>query len=119
METTASHPFRTYRGWKPLAELKVGDHIAVPRRLNVFGNKPARETAEVKLLAYLIGDGGLSDTCPEFTNANPRLRDEFTEAVREFGGLKHAHGRCQRYPHANGSCRQRTDALGRAAHGIR
>ena len=87
VETTASHPFRTYRGWQPLAELKVGDHIAVPRRLDVFGNAPARE-CEVKLLAYLIGDGGLTDTCPEFTNANPRLRDEFTEAVREFGGLK-------------------------------
>ena len=87
VETTASHPFRTYKGWKPLAELKVGEHIAVPRRLNVFGTKPARECA-VKLLAYLIGDGGLTDTCPEFTNTNPLLRDEFAEAVCDFGGLK-------------------------------
>jgi len=87
VETTASHPFRAYRKWVPLRELKVGDHIAVPRRLNVFGHKPMRE-CEVKLLAYLIGDGGFTDTCPEFTNANPRLRDEFAEAVRDFGGLK-------------------------------
>jgi replicative DNA helicase len=87
VETTASHPFRTYQGWKPLAQLKVGDQIAVPRRLAVFGDTPARE-CEVKLLAYLIGDGGLTDTCPEFTNTNPRLRTEFVAAVREFGGLK-------------------------------
>ena len=67
--------------------MKAGDHIAVPRRLVVFGNVPAR-VCEIKLLAYLIGDGGLTDICPEFTNANPRMRDEFAEAVRDFGGLK-------------------------------
>jgi replicative DNA helicase len=86
VETTASHPFRTYRGWRPLAELKPGDRIAVPRRLSMFGDRPIRE-CEVKLLAYLIGDGGLTDTTPEFTNSNPRLREEFAAAVAEFGGL--------------------------------
>ncbi|HET6572033.1 MAG TPA: DnaB-like helicase N-terminal domain-containing protein, partial [Fimbriiglobus sp.] len=86
IETTASHPFRTLGGWRPLAELRPGDRIAVPRRLPVFGKVPMRD-CEVKLLAYLIGDGGLTDTTPEFTNANPRLRAEFTAAVREFGGV--------------------------------
>jgi replicative DNA helicase len=86
VETTLSHPFRTYGGWRPLADLKPGDRIAVPRRMPVFGTDSARD-CEVKLLAYLIGDGGLSDTCPEFTNANPRLRAEFAKAVEAFGGL--------------------------------
>src|SRR5262245_1304065 len=31
VEATASHPFLTLSGWKPLAELRPGDHIAVPR----------------------------------------------------------------------------------------
>lgn len=86
IETTASHPFRTLAGWQPLAELLVGDHVAVPRTLPVFGTEPMRE-CEVKLLGYLIGDGGLTDTCPEFTNSNPRLRADFAEAVRAFGGV--------------------------------
>ena len=66
------------------ADLKPGDRIAVPRRIPVFGDRLMRD-CEVKLLGYLIGDGGLTDTTPEFTNSNPRLRDEFTAAVREFG----------------------------------
>lgn len=86
IETTGAHPFRTLRGWQPLAELSPGDHIAVPRGLPAFGTEPMRE-CEVKLLGYLIGDGGLTDTCPEFTNSNPRLRADFSEAVRQFGGV--------------------------------
>jgi replicative DNA helicase len=42
---------------------------------------------EVTLLGYLIGDGGLTGTNPRFTNGDPRLRADFAEAVRRFGGL--------------------------------
>ncbi|MEO1133650.1 MAG: DnaB-like helicase N-terminal domain-containing protein, partial [Cyanobacteria bacterium J06639_1] len=34
---TASHPLRTLRGWTPLKDLQVGDAIAVPRSLTIFG----------------------------------------------------------------------------------
>jgi replicative DNA helicase len=84
--STASHPYRTLEGWRPLADLRPGERIAVPRRIDVFGRETLRN-CEVKLLAYLIGDGGLTDTCPEFTNSNPRLRQEFTAAVAEFGAV--------------------------------
>jgi len=86
IETTASHPFRAFDGWTPLAGLKAGDWVAVPRRLPVFGSEPMRE-CEVKILGYLIGDGGLTDTTPEFTNPDPRVRADFEAAVREFGGV--------------------------------
>ena len=92
VESTLSHPFRTLSGWQPLAELKPGDRIAVPRHLPVFGRGMMRE-CEIKILAYLIGDGCLTDITPEFTNGNPRLREEFTAAVKEFGGLKCARNR--------------------------
>ncbi|MBX7218860.1 MAG: replicative DNA helicase [Blastocatellia bacterium] len=39
IETTATHPFLTMKGWKPLLELATGDQIAVPRLLPVFGNE--------------------------------------------------------------------------------
>jgi replicative DNA helicase len=86
VETTITHPFLTIDGWKRLGEIAVGDGIGVPRRLPVFGDAPMRE-CEVKLLAYLLGDGCLVDTCPEFTNTNERLRDEFREAAACFGGI--------------------------------
>jgi replicative DNA helicase len=38
VETTLTHPFLTQQGWQPLSQLKVGDKIAVPRMINIFGN---------------------------------------------------------------------------------
>jgi replicative DNA helicase len=86
IETTLTHPFLTIEGWRPLHELKVGDSVAVPRRLPVFGTEILRE-CEVKLLAYLIGDGGLTGNTARFTNSNPRIAADFSEAVEAFGGL--------------------------------
>ncbi len=85
VETTWTHPFLTLDGWKPLGQLVPGDHVAVPRRLPVFGTSPMRE-CEIKLLAYLIGDGGLTGSSPRFTTTNPAIERDFTQAVREFGG---------------------------------
>jgi replicative DNA helicase len=63
VETTITHPYLTLAGWKRLEEIKPGDKIAVPRRINVFGTKTLRE-CEVKLLADLIGYGSLNKTIP-------------------------------------------------------
>ena len=86
VETTAPHPFRTLDGWKPLLELQAGDYVAVPRRLPVFGTVSMRE-CEVKLLAYLIGDGGLTGATPRFTNSSPAIVADFERALAEFGGM--------------------------------
>ena len=87
IETTLSHPFLTFGGWRPLSEVRVGDRVAVPRIIDVFGQETLRE-CEVKLLGYFIGDGGLTHTTPKFTNGNLRLQDDFTEAVAAFGGVR-------------------------------
>jgi replicative DNA helicase len=84
VEATAAHPFLTADGWRPVADLLPGERIAVPRRLDVFGAEKLRE-CEVKLLAYLVGDGRLTGMAAEFVNGNPLLRAEFAEAVTEFG----------------------------------
>ena len=84
--TTLSHPFLTIDGWRPLGEINPGERIAVPRRIDVFGERSLGE-ARVKLLAYLLGDGTLTGACPRFTNGNERLRADFREAARQFGGL--------------------------------
>jgi replicative DNA helicase len=39
VETTLTHPFLTIDGWRPLSELQVGDRVAVPRVLPVFGSQ--------------------------------------------------------------------------------
>ena len=87
IKTTITHPFLTINGWRKLEELTVGSKIAVPRIINIFGVEEMRE-CEVKLLAYLLGDGCLTKTCPEFTVGKPALQFDFEAAVREFGDVE-------------------------------
>jgi replicative DNA helicase len=87
VETTITHPYLTVNGWRKLSELKVGDKIAVPRKLDVFGTERMRDS-EIKILAYLIGDGCLTHISPQFTNKNPLLQEDFSQAVTNFVGMK-------------------------------
>ncbi|MEG4486445.1 replicative DNA helicase [Microcoleus sp. D2_18a_B4] len=87
IETTITHPFLTIKGWRQLREIQVGDKIAVPRKMNLFGKETIRN-CEVKLLAYLIGDGCLTRSAPKFTNGNTAILQDFAEAATSFGGLK-------------------------------
>ncbi|MBK5939947.1 replicative DNA helicase [Halochromatium roseum] len=87
VETTATHPFLTMQGWQALSKLAVGDCIAVPRRLPVFGSKPMRD-CEVKLLGCLIGDGCLRGATPTFINDSPQLQTDFIDAANAFGGVR-------------------------------
>ena len=86
IKTTITHPFLTVGGWRKLGELSVGDHVAVPRRMPVFGRAPLG-THRMKLLAYMLGDGNMTGGVPRFTNANPAVREDFTQAADEFGSL--------------------------------
>jgi replicative DNA helicase len=84
--TTASHPFLTIGGWQPLMALQPGQRVAVPRTLPYFGTGEI-PPAQAKLLGYLLADGCLTKTCPEFTNEDPRLRADFIEAASVFAGV--------------------------------
>jgi len=78
VECTASHPFLTVEGWLPVAALRAGEWIAVPRRVGVFGNRPMRE-CDVTLLAYMAG--GVSPTSA-FARAHPIAADDLSRAIR-------------------------------------
>ena len=88
VDTTLTHPFLTLDGWKKLEDLKPGDAIAVPRTMPVFDGTEELIDDRARILAYLLGDGCLTDSTPEFTNSDPRLRDEFIECVHSFGGVQ-------------------------------
>jgi replicative DNA helicase len=87
IETTLSHPYLTIAGWRPLAELQVGEKIAVPRCLPVFGTETL-PAPQIKVLAYLIGDGCLTQAAPQFTNENPILQVDFMQAALQFPAVK-------------------------------
>jgi len=87
IQVTAAHPFLTLGGWQRLADLRTNTHIGVPRALPFFGNRPLADSL-VKLVAYLLTDGGLTSSVPKFTNEDERIRDDFAAAVRHFAGMR-------------------------------
>lgn len=53
--TTLTHPFLTIKGWRSLGVLEVGEKIAVPRQLKVFGDRMIAET-KVEAIAKSISE---------------------------------------------------------------
>ena len=86
IEATASHPFLTRQGWKPLEELRVSDRLAVVAEYpNLFGHGDTDDEL-VKILAYLMADGSLAnDSSPVFTKVDPEVRMDFEAAVEAKG----------------------------------
>ncbi|MDT0190642.1 replicative DNA helicase [Rothia terrae] len=57
LRATANHPLFTFRGWKGLGELEVGERIGVPRHVNGPVQRVEWTDEQVILLAHMLGDG--------------------------------------------------------------
>ncbi|HEY7541080.1 MAG TPA: DNA polymerase III subunit alpha, partial [Methylomirabilota bacterium] len=81
---TAEHPLLTMSGWRALASLRIGDHVAAARALSAPGRKRwARH--ELIVLADLIAEGNLCHPSTfYFYTTDPQHRDEFVDAVQCF-----------------------------------
>lgn len=83
VESTLTHPFLMIQGWRPLAELKPGDKIAIPRQLNCFGTENLPEY-QVKILGYLLGNGGLNNKNIVLTHNNYQWLEQFGLSAQEL-----------------------------------
>ncbi len=77
IEVTGHHPFLTVNGWTPLHDLATGDCIGVPRIVPAVGGVRSLTHEHVRLMAYLIAEGGLSADTPMFTTADPDMLADF------------------------------------------
>lgn len=92
---TADHQFLVHRegtlAWVRLDELRAGDRIATPARIDVFGDL-ALGGDLVDLLALHVADGSFSARkrpsggALQYTKLDPALRDLFRTTVAAFGG---------------------------------
>jgi replicative DNA helicase len=80
IRATANHKFRALDGWTRLDGLRVGDRIAVPRRVPAAG-ADSMSGAEIALLAHLIGDGC---TLPRHTIQYTTRELEIAERVVDY-----------------------------------
>jgi replicative DNA helicase len=114
VEVTGHHPFLSESGWQPLHDLVIGDRIAVPARLPVFGSGgPGPD--EVRRLAERALADGRFPACAwrwdrerlaaflgrvmaermDFTTASRALAADVQHALLRFGvvvGLSHLEG---------------------------
>jgi DNA-directed DNA polymerase III PolC len=81
IRATATHPFYTLLTWKTLGQLKVGDYIGLSRSLPVEHTSSILD-AQIKLVAYLIGDGHLSETEPVRCLSRHRVKN-FAVALKD------------------------------------
>ena len=63
IKATKEHLFYTLLGWKPLKNFRLGDRIGLAKNLPITNNSNI-SNAQIKLVAYLIGDGHLSTKSP-------------------------------------------------------
>ncbi|BAU47352.1 DNA polymerase [Sulfurifustis variabilis] len=81
---SAEHPFLTAGGWRPLSELREGDHVAAARGLPSLGRRRWPRHRLV-VLAGLIAEGNLCHPSTfYFYTTDPRYREEFVRAVERF-----------------------------------
>ncbi len=81
IKVTGHHPFFTVDGWVPLHDIKVGEKIAVPRSVPVFGKNANLSVEQIRLLAYFVAEGSLTSASPRFTNGDPLLTIDFSVCV--------------------------------------
>lgn len=81
IRTTYSHPYLTPDGWTPVADLKVGDEIAIPQHIPLFGS--------VTVPSHVSGFVGLYLAKGTGTNSSPQIttssyRSAIEKWAREF-----------------------------------
>src|SRR5216117_2613006 len=81
---TAEHPLLTMDGWRPLAALRVDDHIAAVRAIPLLGHE-RWPRHELIVLAGLIAEGNLCHPSTfYFYTTDPWYCEEFVRAVERF-----------------------------------
>jgi replicative DNA helicase len=86
VRATENHPFLTYAGWEPLASLRTGDRIAVPRHVPSPRRLAEWTNPQVILLAHLIGDGSFVRRQPlRYASIDEANLEAVTKAALTFG----------------------------------
>ncbi len=97
IEATASHPFLTRSGWRPLSELRECDRVAVIAEYPRLFGCTRTDSDQLTILAYLIADGSLGgNKSPIFTKCDPEVRLDFESSVERTGD------ECIEYENTNG-----------------
>ncbi len=86
VKASANHPFLTLDGWRQLADLAVGDRLAIPRTVPEPSDSTAWPEPEIVMLAHMLGDGCFVSRQPlHYTSADPANLEAVEQAAAHFG----------------------------------
>ena len=100
IRATGKHRLYGASGWQRIRDLKVGDRLAIPRRMPAPSNPDVWPAGRVALLGQLIGDGSyLSGQPMRYTTASEdnsemvraAATDEFGATVKRYRGRRSWH----------------------------
>lgn len=84
VELTGNHPVLTLDGWKEVDLLEVGDSIAVPKKLEVFGTD-APGLRRAKVVGYLTGALKQTRNGDTLQLSTEESRQEIVNTIRDSG----------------------------------
>jgi replicative DNA helicase len=84
VRTTASHPFLTPDGWRPLADLAAGHRVGVPAAIPVFG-RDGMPIDEVLLLAHMMAAPGSDQLGPRLWTDNREVATDIEHRGAGYG----------------------------------
>src|SRR5699024_6498733 len=86
VRATENHPFMGYEGWTPLADLRTGDRVAVPRHVPSPRALSQWDDARVILLAHLLGDDSFVRRQPlRYASVDEENLEAVSKAALAFG----------------------------------
>jgi len=77
-------PHFNIKEWTNLENIKIGDFVAIADTLPIFGTNNNLTESDAKILAYLIGDGGISAHHVTFSQNKGSQLDEFESLVGQY-----------------------------------
>lgn len=84
LTATPEHPLMTSRGWKRLDELKEGHHTAAVAVLPEPLTPTTMSQRDIKLIAFMIAEGGCTALTPTFTSSVERIVSTVSECLRDW-----------------------------------
>jgi len=92
IRATGQHRIFTGKGWAPVGDLKIGDRIALSRRIEEPREPIVWPDHEVELLGHLVGDGSYLVHQPlRYTTASDENSQTVRNAAEAFGCTVNRH----------------------------
>ncbi len=88
VRATGNHPFLTYDGWMPLAELEIGSRVGSIRHVPPPLKITPRDPNEIVLLGHMIGDGSFVKRQPiRYASVDEHNLQTVAWAARQLFGI--------------------------------